>query len=80
MRISAIYTCMILVAVILVLIAHGFVSREFYKAAAMKGWGEKKYFWLPFLAWGAGYLLIIALPDRVFGAVAAVECDDLPEL
>jgi len=68
-------------AVIVVLTAHWFVAREFYKAAAMKGWNEKKYLWLAFLLWAVGYMLIIALPDRAGEASAPViMSDDLPEL
>ena len=58
-----------------------FVAQEFYKAALMKGWNSKKYFWLSFLLGPVGYLLVVALPDR--GEVkhmSVMVSDDLPEL
>lgn len=68
------------IAVIAVLAVHFFVSVEFYKAAAMKGWPQKKYFYTALGLWFIGYLLIIALPDRGGSGVRAVEISDLPEL
>ena len=62
------------------LVIHFFVSLEFYKAAAAKGWSQKKYMLMAFLLWIIGYLLIIALPDRASGNAAAFVSDDLPEL
>lgn len=81
MLISLLGTILIALAVIGALVAHWFVAREFYKAAAMKGWNEKKYLWMAFLLWTVGYMLIIALPDRA-GEVSApvIVSDDLPEL
>ncbi len=49
---------------ILILIIHWFIAKEFYIIAIMKGFDERKYFWLPFLLGLIGYLMIIALPDR----------------
>lgn len=69
-----------IVAVIAVLAVHFFVSVEFYKAAAMKGWPQKKYFYMALGLWIVGYMLIIALPDRGGSGVRAVEISDLPEL
>ena len=64
-----------------VLAVNFFIAKEFYKAAAMKGWNSRKYFWIAFLLPLAGYILVAALPDRGGKAgVAAIECDDLPEL
>ena len=65
---------------ILLLIVHYFVALEFYKAAAMKGWAQKKYFFLAFALWIIGYMLIIALPDRGGDSFNAILSDDLPEL
>ena len=62
------------------LAAHYFVAQEFYKAAVMKGWPQKKYFVMAFLLTFVGYLLIIALPDRGGSYMKALESDDLPEL
>lgn len=57
-----------------------FLAIEFYKAAAMKGHSEKKYFWIAFLVPLAGYLLIVALPDRGGTGLFSIESNDLPEL
>ena len=70
----------ILLGVIAAFVADYFVAREFYKAAVMKGWPQKKYFWLAFLLSLAGWLLIVALPDRGGPALTAFESDDLPVL
>ena len=62
------------------LAVNAFVSFEFYKAAVMKGWPQKRYLYIAFLLPLIGYLLIIALPDRGGSSLEAVESDDLPEL
>ena len=46
----------------------------------MKGWPQKKYFYMALGLWIVGYMLIIALPDRGGSGVRAVEISDLPEL
>lgn len=59
------------------------VAREFYRAACSKGFGEKKYFWLPFLLGFVGYLLVIALPDHSKVGMSArtpIAGDNLPPL
>lgn len=40
------------------------LAKEFSHVAELKGYPDKKYFWIAFLVPFAGYLLIIALPDR----------------
>lgn len=77
MMTNTILSAVVLVAVLAV---HVFVSIEFYKAAAMKGWPQKKYFYMALALWLVGYLLIIALPDRGGNGVRAIEINDLPEL
>ena len=57
-----------------------YVAKEFYKAAVARGWPEKKYFWICFLLPPAGYLLVIALPDRGGPARGSFVSTDLPEL
>ena len=57
-----------------------FVAREFYMAAAMKGWSEKKYFWLAFCLLFVGYILVAALPDRGGRDMSSFNSDDLPDL
>lgn len=56
------------------------ISREFYRAAVMKGHTEKKYLWLPFFLGIIGYLLVIALPNKNAVSVAQSANDELPEL
>ena len=71
---------LLIIACIAFLVLDFFVAREFYLAAAMKGWASKKYFFFAFFLTLIGYLLILALPDR--GSVSANSFDsrDLPEL
>ena len=57
-----------------------FIAMEFYKAAVARGWPNKKYFWICFLLPIAGYLLVVALPDRGGPALGSFESNDLPEL
>ena len=57
-----------------------FVALEFHKAATARGWPQRKYFWICFLLPPAGYLLVLALPDRGGPALGAYDSDDLPEL
>jgi len=74
------YNILSIVFVIAFLVIDFFVAGEFYKAAVMKGWPQKKYFVMAFLLTFVGYLLIIALPDRGGSYMKALESDDLPEL
>ena len=55
---------LIIIGVIVSLLVSFLVANEFYKIAAEKGFDEKKYLWLSFFFGLAGYLLVIALPDR----------------
>ena len=57
-----------------------FVAKEFYIAAVSRGWPQRKYFWFCFLLPFAGYLLVLALPDRGGPALGSFESADLPEL
>ena len=57
-----------------------YLAKEFYKASVARGWPEKKYFWICFLLPIAGYLLVIALPDRGGPALGSYVSSDLPEL
>lgn len=69
-----------LIIPIAALAAHYFVAQEFYKAAVMKGWPQKKYFLMAFFLWIIGYMLIMALPDRGGNFRTAVISDDLPDI
>lgn len=57
-----------------------FVAKEFYMAAAMKGWSEKKYFLLPFFLLFVGYILVAALPDRGGQDMSSINSNDLPDI
>ena len=70
----------ILLLSIAFLVIHYFVSMEFFKIAAAKGWSQKKYMLMAFFLWIVGYMLIIALPDRASGNTRAFISNDLPEL
>ena len=65
---------------LVVLVLDYFVAREFYLAAAMKGWASKKYFFFAFFLTVIGYLLVVALPDRGSVSAGSFESRDLPEL
>ncbi len=41
-----------------------YIANCFYEIACMKGFYDKCYFWIPFFFGIAGYLLVVALPDR----------------
>ena len=40
------------------------IAKEFYSIALSKGYSEKKYLWFCFFFGVAGYLLVIALPNK----------------
>jgi hypothetical protein len=75
---STLYFLLILVAVILSILIDYFIAKEFYIAAQAKGFYEKKYFWICFILTAVGYLLVIALPNRVDAQKEAN--NDLPVL
>lgn len=45
-------------------VVYALIGWQFYKIAVMKGHPQIKYFWISFLFWFAGWLMVIALPDR----------------
>lgn len=65
-----------------VLIINFLIAREFYHVAQAKGYDETKYLGIAFFVPIAGYLLVIALPNRANTQeqVQAVAIDKLPEL
>ena len=73
-------TAVYIVVFLISLLISYFVAREFYKAAVAKGWPGKKFFWICFLLPMAGYLLVVALPDRGGPALGSFVSGDLPEL
>lgn len=71
---------LILVAVIVIWYL---LAEEFYRIAKLKGYTERKYFWYAFLFNFAGYLLVMALPNKnaITDANAKMApLDDLPSL
>ena len=62
----------ILAAVAVVALA-SYLADCFYEVACEKGFENRKYYWIPFFLGLAGYLLVIALPDR------KSECDALTQ-
>ncbi len=66
--------------VVLGLILNFFIAREFYRAAVMKGWARRKYFFFAFFLPVIGYLLVIALPDRGSAADGSFESAELPDI
>ncbi len=68
------------IAVIIFFVVDYFVAKEFYIASAMKGWSEKKYFWLSFFLLFVGYILVAALPDRGGRDMDSFYSDDLPDI
>ena len=72
---------LIILAVVIFLAADYFIALEFYKAAVMKGWTEKKYFLICFLVPPAGHILVAALPDRGSKSeLTAFTSSDLPDM
>lgn len=69
------------VGAILVIYIEYKLAWEFYHAAYLKGYSERKYLWICFFFNIVGYLLVIALPDRNASSEKASFYDDeLPEL
>lgn len=81
---------LIFLIVILAIVFLYWIAVEFHAIAEMKGFSESKYLWIPFLFPIAGYLLVIALPDRSQSDVTETkpsakqtssdESDELPDL
>lgn len=73
---------LLIVGIALVLLLDYFLAKEFYKIAQMKGYFDKRYFWLCFVFGFIGYLMVIALPviDSAKTAAQKAEDDSLPTL
>lgn len=73
---------LIVLALAVVVTVQYVLSVEFYDAAVLKGYKEKKYFWYGFLFGVVGFLLIIALPDRnnTNNSSQPFSADELPEI
>ncbi len=55
---------LVLIACAIPLYAFWWISDEFFKIAVAKGYNDRKYFWFCFFLTFAGFLLVIALPDK----------------
>ncbi len=73
-------TALKVLLVMVVLAVSWYLAGEFHRAAVARGWPQKKYFWICFLLPIAGYLLVLALPDRGGPAPGFFSSSDLPEL
>ena len=74
------HTVLLIAACAVFLVLDFLVAREFFLAAAMKGWASRKYFFYAFFLPIIGYLLVVALPDRGSASDGSFESRDLPEL
>lgn len=69
---------LIIIAIFMFLLIAAILAALFYEVAVEKGFPQKKYLWIPFLFGFAGYLLVIALPDRRNSQQVAN--DELPDI
>lgn len=53
------------IAALFLLVVDALLASYFYDVACEKGFAERRYFWVPFLCGIIGYLLVVALPDRM---------------
>lgn len=72
------FTIFVLAVIVLYFYLAFYLAQCFTDVAGAKGFREKRYFWVCFLFPIAGYLLVIALPDR--GVVNPQANNELPEL
>ena len=66
------------IVLIISIIIDYLLAKEFYSVAKSKGYKDKKYFWYSYMFLFAGYLLIIALPDK--NSETGKNIDELPEI
>lgn len=66
------------IVLIISIIIDYLLAKEFYSVAKSKGYKDKKYFWYSYMFLFAGYLLIIALPDK--NSETDKNIDELPEI
>lgn len=73
----------VLIVCVIVLFVWWKIAEEFYDIAVGKGHKDRKYFWYCFLLSFAGYLLVVALPDKTnmnIGNEVLQVVDELPEI
>lgn len=73
------------IILIVIIVISLILANEFYSIAKIKGYTQAKYFWYCFLFGIFGYLLIIALPNRIKNLnddnkKNIIQSDDLPLL
>ena len=57
------------------------IANRFYQIAEEKGYHDRAYFWYAFLFTVAGYLMVVALPDRAAQKdEPRIVPDELPDL
>ena len=54
------------------------IAKEFYSAAVTKGYSNRKYLWYCFFLGMIGYLMVIALPNKI--VTTNQSADELPEI
>lgn len=54
------------------------IAKEFYSAAVTKGYNNRKYLWYCFFLGMIGYLMVIALPNKI--VTTNQSADELPEI
>ncbi len=55
-----------------------YITKQIYEAYNLKGYDNKKYFWISFFFTTIGLLLVIALPNKA--KTNQLSSNDLPEL
>ncbi|MBQ8556340.1 MAG: hypothetical protein IJ438_10790 [Clostridia bacterium] len=66
----------ILLSLVIIVIVFKYLAECFYDVAKIKGHSDRKYFWICFIFGIFGYLLVIALPDRLSNKVKEETDDD----
>jgi hypothetical protein len=76
-----------IILVIVVFVIYFLAAQSFQEIAEMKGHTDKKYFWWCFWTGAAGWLMVVALPDRSNGSNGSTaptnentSSDELPDL
>ena len=75
---------MIIVMIIVFIVFDVLIAAAFQEISEMKGYTERKYFWYSVFFTLAGWLMIVALPDRKQKTVEEAdhnrESEELPDL
>ena len=71
-------TGLIVFGSVLLLCVDCFIACEFFEISTKKGYADVRYFWYCFIFGIIGYLVVIALPNKI--AVKNSVSDELPEI